>query len=59
MTVISKLDPVEYDHTFDLVDNYTKRFPQSHQCGFIAQSAQKTDELNFAIQTGVLHDNSA
>ncbi|MFM7986697.1 MAG: hypothetical protein ACKPKO_46020 [Candidatus Fonsibacter sp.] len=41
MAVINKLEPVEYDQTVDLVEQYTTDAPQSHQCGFIAQSVQK------------------
>ena len=37
LDIISKLEPVEYDQTHDLVDQYTADIPQSHQCGFIAQ----------------------
>ncbi|MFM7981019.1 MAG: tail fiber domain-containing protein, partial [Candidatus Fonsibacter sp.] len=43
--VINQLEPVEYDQTYDLVDQYTSDTPQSHQCGFIAQSVQSIDEL--------------
>ncbi|MFM7984607.1 MAG: hypothetical protein ACKPKO_35305 [Candidatus Fonsibacter sp.] len=38
MDIINKLEPVEYDQTVDLVEQYTTDTPQSHQCGFIAQS---------------------
>ncbi|MFM7987885.1 MAG: tail fiber domain-containing protein, partial [Candidatus Fonsibacter sp.] len=43
LDVINKLEPVEYDQTVDLVEQYTPETPQSHQCGFIAQSVQKID----------------
>ncbi|MFM7980504.1 MAG: tail fiber domain-containing protein, partial [Candidatus Fonsibacter sp.] len=43
--VINQLEPVEYDQTNDLVDQYTSDTPQSRQCGFIAQSVQSIDEL--------------
>ncbi|MFM7988868.1 MAG: tail fiber domain-containing protein, partial [Candidatus Fonsibacter sp.] len=46
--VINQLEPVEYDQTYDLVDQYTSDTPQSHQCGFIAQSVQSIDELKHA-----------
>ncbi|MFM7988194.1 MAG: tail fiber domain-containing protein, partial [Candidatus Fonsibacter sp.] len=38
LDVINQLEPVEYDPTYDLVDQYTSDTPQSHQCGFIAHS---------------------
>ena len=52
MGVINKLVPVEYDQTFDLVDNYTKDTPQSHQAGFIAQDVQIIEELRHAVVGG-------
>ncbi|MFM7982544.1 MAG: tail fiber domain-containing protein, partial [Candidatus Fonsibacter sp.] len=54
---INKLEPVEYDQTFDLVDNYTQETPQSHQCGFIAQSVQSIDELKHAVVGGQVGDD--
>ena len=53
LDMIRKLKPVEYDQTFDLVDNYTPETPQSHQAGFIAQDVQKIDELRFAVEGGI------
>ena len=50
--VINKLVPVEYDQTFDLVDNYTQDTPQSHQAGFIAQDVQIIEELRHAVVGG-------
>ena len=41
LDIIARLEPVEYDQTFNLVENYTPETPQSHQCGFIAQSVEK------------------
>ena len=41
LNVSSKLEPVEYDQAYDLVDEYTYEAPQSHKCGFNAQSTQK------------------
>ncbi|MFM7984198.1 MAG: tail fiber domain-containing protein, partial [Candidatus Fonsibacter sp.] len=43
LDVINQLEPVEYDQSVDLVEQYTTDTPQSHQCGFIAQSVQKID----------------
>ncbi|MFM7983886.1 MAG: tail fiber domain-containing protein, partial [Candidatus Fonsibacter sp.] len=45
LDIINKIDPVEYDQTYDLVDAYTRETPQSHQSGFIAQSVERIDEL--------------
>ena len=50
--IIGKLDPVEYDQTYDLIENYTPETPQSHQCGFIAQSIEKIDELKHIVEGG-------
>ena len=50
--IINKLEPVEYDQTVDLVEQYTTDTPQSHQCGFIAQSVQKIDELKHSVIGG-------
>ena len=52
MGVINRLEPVEYDQTHDLVDEYTVETPQSHQCGFIAQSVQQIDELRHVVVGG-------
>ena len=49
LDVISSLEPVEYDQTFDLVETYTPDTPQSHPCGIKLQSLQTTDELNYAV----------
>ncbi|MFM7986905.1 MAG: tail fiber domain-containing protein, partial [Candidatus Fonsibacter sp.] len=50
--VINKLEPVAYDQTCDLVDTNTPDTPQSHQCGFIAQSVEKIDELKHIVEGG-------
>ncbi|MFM7980903.1 MAG: tail fiber domain-containing protein, partial [Candidatus Fonsibacter sp.] len=55
--VINQLEPVEYDQTYDLVDPYTLDTPQSHQCGFIAQSVQTIDELKHAVVGGQVGDD--
>ena len=52
LNVISRLEPVEYDQTQDLVEEYTSDTPQSHQCGFIAQSVAQIDELKHAVIGG-------
>ena len=57
LNVISKLEPVEYDQTQCLVDQYTPETPQSHQCGFIAQSVEKIEELRHAIVGGEVDDD--
>ena len=55
--VINKLELVEYDQTQDLVEEYIADAPQSHLCGFIAQSVQKTDELNYAVVGGEIGED--
>ena len=52
LAIISRLEPVEYDQTYDLVDEYTPDTPQSHQSGFIAQSVQQIDELKHTVIGG-------
>ena len=48
----NKLEPVEYDQTQDVVDNYMPDTPHSHQCGFKAQSVQQNDQLIYAVVGG-------
>ena len=50
LNIINKLELVEYDQTYDLVEHYTQETPQSHQCGFIAQSLEKIDELKYIVE---------
>jgi len=52
LDIINSLEPVDYDQTFDLVEHYTKETPQSHQCGFIAQSVEKIEELKYIVEGG-------
>ena len=54
---INRLEPVEYDQTRDLTDTYTADTPQSHQCGFIAQSVQQIDEFKYAVVGGEIGDD--
>ena len=54
LDIINRLEPVEYDQTYNLTDTYTEDTPQSHQCGFIAQSVQQIDELRHAVVGGVI-----
>ena len=54
---IAQLDLVEYDRTHDLTLKYTVDTPQSHQCGFIAQSYQKIEELKYAVVGGVVGED--
>ena len=56
LNVINRLEPVEYDQTQDLVDEYTSDTPQSHQCGLIAQSVAQIDELKHAVIGGEVDD---
>ena len=57
MNIINKLEHVEYDQTVDLLAQYTTDTPQSHQCGFIAQSVQKTDELKHSVVGGYIGED--
>ena len=57
LDVINKLEPVEYDQTYNLVDHYTPDTPQSHQCGFIAQSVEQIDQLKHAVVGGEIGDD--
>ena len=57
MNAINRLDTAEYDQTHDLVDEYTSDTPQSHQCGFIAQSVAQIDELKHAVIGGEVDDD--
>ncbi|MFM7977865.1 MAG: tail fiber domain-containing protein, partial [Candidatus Fonsibacter sp.] len=54
LDVINKLEPVEYDQTHNLVDQYTADTPQ---CGFIAQLVQSIDELTYAAVGGQVGDD--
>ncbi|MFM7984065.1 MAG: tail fiber domain-containing protein, partial [Candidatus Fonsibacter sp.] len=54
LDVINKLEPVEYDHTYSLEEHYTPDAPQSHQCGFIAQSVEQIDELKHTVVGGTV-----
>ena len=57
LDIINKLEPVEYDQTFDLVEHYTPETPQSHQCGFIAQSVEKIEELKHIVEGGEIGED--
>ena len=57
LEVIGKLELVEYDQTFNLVENYTPETPQSHQCGFIAQSVEKIEELKHIVEGGKIGED--
>ena len=52
LKVIRQLEPVEYEQTYDLVDQYNEDTPQSHQCGFIAQQVQQIEALKHAVFGG-------
>ncbi|MFM7985176.1 MAG: tail fiber domain-containing protein [Candidatus Fonsibacter sp.] len=57
LDVINNIEPLEYDQTHDLVDQYTVDTLQSHQCGFITQSVQSIDELKRAVVGGQVGDD--
>ena len=52
LDVINKLEPLEYDQTQDIVDQFNENTPHTHQCCFIAQSIQQMDELKHAVAGG-------
>ena len=52
LDVINKLEPVEHEQTYDLVDQYNEDTPQSHQCGFIAQQVQQIKTIKHAVFGG-------
>ena len=58
LSVINKLEPVEYDQIYELVEQYSSDTPQSHQCGFIAQSVEQIDELKHAVVGGTVGKDS-
>ena len=47
--MINRLEPVEYDQTIDLIEQYTEDIPQFHQCGFISQKVQQIEELKHVV----------
>ena len=57
LDVITILEPVEYDQTYKIVDDYTPETPQSHQSGFIAQSVQNINELKHTVEGGEIGED--
>ena len=57
LDVIDILEPIEYEQTHNLVNNYTPVTTQSHHCGFIAQSVQQTDQLKHSLVGGEIGDD--
>ena len=57
LDVINKLEPLEYDQTQDIVDQITPDTPQSHQCGFIAQSIEQIEQLKHAVAGGEIGED--
>ena len=52
LKVIRQLEPVEYEQTYALVEQYNEDTPQSHHCGFIAQHVQQIEALRHAMIGG-------
>ena len=52
LKVIRQLEPVEYEQTYALVEQYNEDTPQSHHCGFIAQHVQQIEALRHAMLGG-------
>ena len=57
LAIINRLEPVEYEQTYSLVDQYTPDTPQSHQSGFIAQSVHTIDELKHTVMAGEIGED--
>ena len=57
LDVINRLEPVEYDQTVDLIEQYTEDTPQFHQCGFIAQKVQQIEELKHVVVGGEIGED--
>ena len=57
LDVINKLEPLEYDQTQDIVDEFNENTPHIHQCGFIAQSIQEVDERKHAVMGGEIGED--
>ena len=57
ISVINRLELVEYDQTIDLIEQYTEDTPQFHQCGFIAQKVQQIEELKHAVVGGEIGED--
>ena len=55
--MINRLEPVEYDQTIDLKEQYTEDTPQFHQCGFIAQKVQQIEELKHVVVGGEIGED--
>ena len=57
LDVINRLEPVEYDQTVDLIEQYTEDTRQFHQCGFIAQQVQQIEEQKHAVVGGEIGEH--
>ena len=57
LDVINKLEALEYDQTQDIVDQFTPDTPQSHQCGFIAQSIEQIEQLKHVVADGEIGED--
>jgi hypothetical protein len=57
LNVINKLEPLEYDQTQAIVDQFNENTPHIHQCGFIAQSIQEVEELKHAVTGGEIGED--
>ena len=57
LDVINRLEPVDYDQTVDLIEQYTEDTRQFHQCGFIAQQVQQIEEQKHAVVGGEIGEH--
>ena len=49
LDVITNLEPVEYDQTYNLISQSTTQTPQAYQCNVIAQTVGSIEELINAV----------
>ena len=54
--IINNWEPVNYDRTHNLVNQYTPDTPRYYQCGLVSQSVQKAGELNYSDPNGDIDD---
>ena len=52
LDVVNRIETVEYDQTYSLLDQYTTDASQSHQCGLIAPSLQQFEALMHVVVAG-------
>ena len=53
----NSLEPVEYNQTQYVTEEYTSDTSQSHKCGGIAQSVQRIDNFDYDVFGGAVGDD--